>query len=108
MWDPERLTHQQVDSYLESARQAWPHHLYSFVEEAALCYLAIKDYSCELAINSMVQNVDEVLILVRTLFERFHVSKSCLNFEKRLCSIGGTEFQSYSRVQRTENRPKVQ
>lgn len=79
MWDPDRLSPREVDSYLESARQAWPHHIYNFVEEAALCYLAMKDYSCDLAINSMVENIDEVLILVRTLFERFHVSKFGLN-----------------------------
>lgn len=74
MWDPERLSHKEVDSYLEAARQAWPHHLYSFVEEAALCFLALKDYNCAQALSSLVQNVDEVLFLMKTLFERFHVS----------------------------------
>lgn len=81
MWDPDRLSQREVDNYLETARQAWPHHIYSFVEEAALCFLALRDYNCEQAIESLVKNVDEVLILMGTLFERFHVSNPLSNPE---------------------------
>ena len=45
-----------------------------FVEEAALYFLALKDYDCSKAVDSMVKNVDEVITLMRTLYNRFHVS----------------------------------
>lgn len=108
MWDPSVLSVVQVDNYLVSARQAWPHNQFTFVEEAALFYLALKDYDCTKALDAIVHNVDEVISLMRTLYNRFHVStNSNSNTIQRLCSIGGIEFQSMNKVQRSEERLKA-
>jgi hypothetical protein len=36
----------------------------------------MKDYDCNAALKAMVINVDEIICLIRQLFDRFHVSQS--------------------------------
>ena len=76
MWNPDKVEASEVESYLEGAKQAWPHHLYTYQEEVALCYLSMKDYDCKEALKAMVINIDEIICLIRQLFDRFHVSLS--------------------------------
>jgi hypothetical protein len=63
-----------VDEYLVNARHAWPHSTICFVEEVALCFLALKQYDTVAAIESIRANVDEIVNLAKTMYDRFHVS----------------------------------
>ena len=73
MWDPDRLDSKLVDSYLLRARQAWPHHLYTFQEEIALCYLSLKAYNIALTLEGIKFKLDELINLIKLLFDKFHV-----------------------------------
>ena len=52
-----------------------------------LCYLSMKEYDCEAALKAMKINVDEIICLIRQLFDRFHVS---------LCLLFNQLFRNYA------------
>jgi hypothetical protein len=55
-------------------KKFWPYDLFSYQEEAVLCYLAFKNYDVELSLTSLQANVDELIALIRVLNAGIHVS----------------------------------
>ena len=48
--------------------------MFSYQEEALLCYLAFKDYEVELALSALQVNIDELVQLILILNDGIHVS----------------------------------
>jgi hypothetical protein len=92
-----------VDRYLTEARAAWPNGLYAFIEEVALCYLAMKGYDVTVTLDAIRNNIDEVIRLTRTFYDRFHVSIGLIDMIRNYAQSEA----SSSRASASSKEPKT-
>ena len=52
----------RLDRYFANLKLLWPYHLYKYSEDQALKYLVRKKYDIEMALTTLVVNVDDLLV----------------------------------------------
>ena len=50
------------DRYLSNLKLLWPYQLYKYSEDQALKYLVKKNYDIELALTTLVVNIDDLVV----------------------------------------------
>ena len=77
VWNPDRISSDdlgkksinflistmcRLDRYFANLKLLWPYHLYKYSEDHALKYLVRKNYDIELALTTLVVNIDDLVV----------------------------------------------
>ena len=71
------------DRYLTNLKLLWPYQLYKYSEDQALKYLVKKNYDIELALTTLVVNIDDLVVMLRA-----HDTKMIQAFKKSHYTYG--------------------
>jgi hypothetical protein len=66
VWDPARISSDALSFYIENMKKLWPYHLFDWLEEEALHFLALKNYQVEITLLCVLHQVDQLLDLIKT------------------------------------------
>lgn len=57
----------RLDRYFANLKLLWPYQLYKYSEDQALKYLVRKNYDIEMALTTLVVNIDDLVVDLKAI-----------------------------------------